>query len=229
MHIMITAQEFLSESDKVAVGEAIKAVEECTSAEVVCAVATESGRYDRAEAIVGLAGALIFLSAAYALRLGASPTDSGDWGGGAALAWLALAVTLGFITGNVVGSYWHSLRRLLTSQAEMDDNLARAAQHIFARARLSCSRSGGGVLIFVSLYERRAIILADAPAAEVLGARGIEDLRDIAIAALRERRRSEVFIETIVEAAARLKGAFPPAEVPANVIGNDLLFFHPRP
>ena len=226
---MITAHEFLSESDKVAVGEAIQAAEECTSAEVVCAVATEAGRYDRAEAIVGLAGALVFLSAAYALRLGASPTDSGDWGGGAALMWLALAVTLGFIAGNVLGSYWHSLRRLLTSKAEMDDNLAHAAQFVFARARLSCSRAGGGVLIFVSLYERRAIILADAPASEVLGARGIDDLRDIAIAALRDGRRSDVFIEVIVEAAARLQAAFPPEEIPSNEIGNDLLFFHPRP
>ena len=226
---MITAQEFLSESDKVAVGEAIKGAEECTSAEVVCAVSTEAGRYDRAESIVGLAGALIFLSAAYALRLGASPSNSGDWGGGAALMWLALAVTLGFIAGNVLGSYWHSLRRLLTSQSEMDENLAMTAQHIFARARLSSSRSGGGVLIFVSLYERRVVILADAPAAEVLGARGIDDLRDTAIAALRDGRRCDVFIEVIVGAAARLKTAFPPAEVPTNEIGNDLLIFHPRP
>lgn len=227
---MITAQEFLSESGKVAVREAIAAAEECTSAEIVCAVATESGRYDRAESMVGLGTGIILMSVVYALGLGMPPAESGSWGaGGAALGWLSAAMVAGFILGSVLASYCHALRRLFVGAAEMDEETAHAAAHVFGLARLGDTRARAGVLVYVSVFERRVVVMADTAAARVLGAEGIARLRDMAVERLREGRRTETFVDTIVESARALAGPLPRGGGDGGRVPDDLKFFHPRP
>ena len=227
---MMTAREFLSESDKVAVREAIAAAEECTGADVVCAVATESGRYDRAESVVGLVFAITLMSVVHALGLGNPPPESGSWGaGGAALGWLAAATVVGFILGSVLASHCHGLRRLLAGSAEMDEETAHAAAHVFGLAKVGDTCTRAGVLVYVSVFERRVVVLADTAAARVLGAEGIARLRDTAVARLRAGRRAETFIDTIVDAARALAGPLPRGADDGERLPNEVRFFHPRP
>jgi putative membrane protein len=228
MHMM-NAEDFLDHTGRRAVEDATAAAEECTSAEIVCAVATESGRYDRAEAIVGVLAALLGLGVVHWITPVRFAT-SGSWAMEAAGAgWLALGVVLGTIAGTLLASYWHPLRRLFVADAEMETDVARAALAVFAIARLAATRTRAGVLIYVSLFERRVQIIADSRAMEVLGQAGVDAIRDIAVARLRDGNRAGTFVDAIVAAARALAPALPPEPANPDELPNRLRVFHPRP
>jgi len=106
---MTNAGDILTDTDRQRIAEAITQLEAKSSAEVVCAVSTESGRYDRAESIVGLFVALVVLGLAK-LVFGELPTDSAaGWGDtvvqhGLAFGWQALAVVVGFVGGSLLAA-----------------------------------------------------------------------------------------------------------------------------
>ena len=95
---MVSAPKFVSEDGKQQIAAAIADAEKQTAAEIVCVVATESGRYDRAEAVVGIVVAVVALW--FAHMVGQSWV-LGQWDvGGLHLAWQVLAVVVGFVPGN---------------------------------------------------------------------------------------------------------------------------------
>jgi putative membrane protein len=224
------ATTFLTRREQADVELAIADAEGHTSAELVCALATESGRYDRAESIVGLVAALIALAVAHVAGVGLS-LQPGSWeeGTGVALGWQVLAVVLGFVAGAVASSLWQPLRRLATAEGEMLEEVERAASHVFATQRLGSTRSETGVLIYVSLFERRVVVMADRRAREALGQEGIDALMELARSRLREGRRAATFLDTITEAATRLAPSLPPGEESPDELPNRLRLFHPRP
>ena len=59
---MADASTLFSDEVRERVAEAVKSAEGRTAAEIVCAAATEAGRYDRAEGICGLLGAVALLA-----------------------------------------------------------------------------------------------------------------------------------------------------------------------
>lgn len=220
----------MSQEDRAAVGAAITEAEGKTSAEVVCAVATESGRYDRAEAIVGLACGLLAL---WGLN---TATGSGAAGDGAwqeaahvPLAWQLVAVTVGFVLGNVLASYVHPLRRLLVSDADQSSEVARSAAAVFMSKRISSTRGRGGVLLYVSLFERRVVVLADEGTFAVLGQEGVDALRDMAVAKLKVGDRRDTLVATVQAIGERLAEALPCQKDDVDELGNALLVYHPRP
>jgi putative membrane protein len=76
---MQTASEIINAEQRARVELAVSAAESKTSCEIVPVVATSSGRYDRAEDIVGLWFAMIGAVVAFLMFPGR--TDDGTWGG----------------------------------------------------------------------------------------------------------------------------------------------------
>lgn len=222
------ARRFLNDAEKAQLESAIAEAERTTSAEFVCAVATESGRYDRAESLVGLVVGVVALITLHVLTERVSPNS---WATirSVAAAESAAAVVLGFIAGSVLSSLWRVLRRPFVGGAEIEGEVARAADHVFAACRLTSTRQRGGVLLFVSLFERRVVVLADSNAMSGLGPEGLAALRDVAVAHLGAGRRLETFLAAIAEGARRLAVSLPPADTPPNALSNTLVVFHPRP
>ena len=122
------SSQFTAE-DRERIAAAVRAAEAKTSAEIVPAVATASGRYDRAEDIAGLwLGALLLVGVW--LWMPWRRSEEGTWD----LSWAQLqlpamltALIGGFILGAVVASRWAGLRRLFTSRQEMRDEVAARA------------------------------------------------------------------------------------------------------
>jgi len=224
----VDARTFLTKSGRATVEAAVAEAERTTAAEFVCAVATESGRYDRAESLVGLVIAVLGLTY---LHLASNWVPASSWSGsrGVALAEAAAVVVLGFVAGSVLASVWRTLRRPFIGQAEIDGEVARAADHVFAACRLTTTRQRGGVLLYLSLFERRVVVLADTGAMAALGPDGIAALRDLAVERLRAGKSVETFTETITTAARRLAAALPPAAVDRDELPNAVFVFHPRP
>ena len=195
----MNAQHFLSSSEKQTVEQAIAQAEQRTSAEIVCAIATESGRYDRAESIIGVLFSLLALGVANWVPSLFAPENTWAAEARPGLILQSGAVLAGFILGSFLASYWHGLRRLVCGAEERESESVRAANHVFHEGRLACTQGATGVLFYVSLFERRVVILADEAATAVLGQEMIEQLRDMAVEGLRQGKRGEVFKRLVEE------------------------------
>ena len=235
---MADASTLFSDEVRERVAEAVKSAEGRTAAEIVCAAATESGRYDRAEGICGLLGAvaLLALTNFYSVSDFSSAVASGDgvsqgWAAPASLGLFEqmLAICLGYVAGNLLASYVHPLRRLLVSEREMDEEVARSASRVFLTQRMSATRGAGGVLVFVSLFERRVLVLADDGVMEHDGQALVEATRDRAQDALRSREYGDAFVAAVDEVAGRLEQALPIVSDDTDELPNELRVFHPRP
>jgi len=209
-----------------AVGEAEKA----TSAEIVCAVATESGRYDRAESIVGLVCGLVALCLTH-VRVTGLTLQPGEWPSteGLEMGWQCAAVVAGFVLGSLFASYVHPLRRFFTRDEEMQAETWRAASHVFTLSSAEGIASRAAVVIYLSLFERRVVVLAGKAANEALGDEGLKRIRDAALAPLRKGNIADAFTAAVGEAARLAAYALPPRESNPDELPNRVLVFHPRP
>jgi len=226
----MNAHRILGANDREQVRQAIARAEAGTRSEMVCALATESGHYDRADSVFGLFVAIVFLIGVQWLHDSALVT-SGQWGGeGLHVAWQALSVVVGFVLGSLLCQHVHPLRRLLVSERQMGRNAERAAAHVFMLADVAGTRERVGLLIYVSLFEHRIVILADERAREALGDEGIAKLRDVAVADLRQGQVARALIDVIEQAAVPLAKALPDERtLTEREIDDHLIVFHPRP
>ncbi len=143
----------LSEAEREAVESAVAEAERESGAEIVPVLVPASDSYEVASwkgaALGALVGSLAYLIAPAVEGAGADP------------GWLGAAAVLG---GALIGSLlarWPRLRRALAGDAELDQRVELAAAEQFLARALFRTRERTGILIFVSLFERRVRILAD--------------------------------------------------------------------
>jgi putative membrane protein len=227
----MTATDSLTDEARREIQAKIAEVEKTSAAEVVCAVATESGRYDRAESVIGLFVALLALSLGHALYSGSTPPSADEWAAARQLplGGQAILVVLGFTIGSVVGSYWHALRRLLVFKTEMTGETERAAHMVFSSQRLRSTRDSGGVLVYVSLFEKQVRILADDGAMQALPADVLEQLTAKMKPLLKTGDVRGAFLAVLDDIGPRLAATLSSDDPDnENEIANDVLLFHPR-
>jgi putative membrane protein len=144
-----------SQSDLDRITEAVRSAESKTSGEIVPYFVTQSDDYSIAR-----------------------------WRGGVALAAIAMLVTLAFqmmsktwlplgvleLSGTIVGAFIlgillvravPSVRRLMLGHALMDHRVSQRASVAFLSEEVFKTRERTGILIFLSFFERRVIVLGD--------------------------------------------------------------------
>ena len=230
MAIYVRADRALTQEQQRALAEAIAEAERRAPVEVVAAVATESGRYDRAESIVGLLGSMVLLTAVHAAHAAWHQT-SGAWSAEGPSSILQLAsVAAGFLMGTVLASYIHPLRRLFVSRREQDAEVRRSAVLTYGLCSLDNVTHGPFVLIYVSLFEHAVHVVADGNTASQFGEAGLDAIRDAVVARLREGDLFDALREGITCTADRLaEVAQPPAAPRTEGLPNHVRFIHPRP
>jgi putative membrane protein len=172
---MPSAAASFTDDERRRVNDAVVEAERATSAEIMAVVASASGRYDRAEDMAGLFLGLAALSIAWfgfqrqwvewdepAMRLG--------------LIWVLLIVIGGFIAGAFIAANVGWVRRLFTFRSEMNAEVNVRARQVFFDYRVRRTVQRGGVLLYVSLFERTAVVLADDVATEKLGEGAVQAL-----------------------------------------------------
>lgn len=224
---MVDARRLFTEQERKQISVRVAEAERQTCAEIVCAVASESGRYDRSEGLLGFVLALLSLGLLHGLHQG----GPGSWGAAQLLplSWEMAALVVGFVLGNVLGTYFPDLRRPLIGRREMREETLRAAHSVFMRRRLGSTRQQAGVLLYLSLFERQVVVLADEGALQVLGPSGVGELRDLAQQALRRRQPVQAFEESVRRAAQLLAPSLPPDVENPNELPDELVILHPRP
>jgi putative membrane protein len=157
----------LSEADHKRVTEAVSKAEQTSDGEIVTIVAPRSDAYHD----VGLHYAVLFMLLVPAL-LALLPQSVIDWGLGLFLGWNATlargALMLGLFVALALvflivrfGLAWMPLRMALTPSATKTRRVRRRAVELFKAAAEKRTKGRTGVLLYLSLLEHRAEIVAD--------------------------------------------------------------------
>ena len=102
-----------------------------------------------------------------------------------------------------------ALKRLFISQAEMTEEVGEAALTAFFRHRLAETRDRTGILLFVSVYERRAVVLADKGINLKVAPETWRQVVDLVLQGIREGRAAEGLCEAITRCGELVTAQFP--------------------
>lgn len=129
--------------------QAVREIEMQTDAEIVIVVRARSDAYRHADYLAGF-----ILSFATLLFLLFSPFDFHHY-------WVAIDVALMFAIGAYISSRSTAIRRLLTTKEFRAEAVRQGAAAMFYEAGIANTEAEMGVLIYLSLLERRLELIAD--------------------------------------------------------------------
>ncbi len=144
------AGPFLTSESKAALSEAVRAVESCSSAELVVAVRPRSGSYLHADLIFGILAGLAALAILLYSR----------WE--FALVWFLVDPALVGALAGLAASRSDVLRRVFTRPATRRRRVETAARSTFVERRVHGTAGRTGILLYVSVLEREAAFVVDA-------------------------------------------------------------------
>ncbi len=206
--------ELLSEQDKQAVSEAINRAETGTSGEIVFALTDASARYLEAS----FQGALVFMAAACAVYLALPLQHSIK-----ALLWTE---TIAFASSFAVLAYW-PWRRWFIPKREMARRVHDAAMMEFYSSGLYRTRDANGVLIYLSLLERRVVVLGDTAINEKMGGQW-DQVCDTIVRGIRDRQARAGICAAIEICGRRLAEHFPRKPDDSNELSDTVIDRRPR-
>lgn len=151
-------RHFFDDDGKTALGKAVAAFEALTAVELVIAVRPRSGDYPGPGILVGCACALLTT----AFLLYGEPEFDLHW-------FLLLPAVVGLSTGYAANS--PALQWLFTRAATREARVLQAARATFVEKGVADTRGRTGVLLYVSLVERVALVLADVGVRDVIPAK----------------------------------------------------------
>ncbi|HSS22770.1 MAG TPA: hypothetical protein VLL54_22040 [Pyrinomonadaceae bacterium] len=137
------------ETSRTALTDCVKKIETTTDAELVLVVRARSGSYRQADYLVGFL--LAFVSLLFLLF---SPFDFHQY-------WVAIDVALFFVIGTLVSSRSNFLRRLFTTENFRNEAVRLGAAAMFYEAGIANTNAEMGLLIYLSILERRLELIAD--------------------------------------------------------------------
>jgi putative membrane protein len=137
------------EASQMVLTDCVKQIETTTDAELVLIVRARSGSYRHADYLFGALVAFIGL-----LFLLFSPFEFHEY-------WVPLDVVLLFAGAAFISSRSNLLRRLLTSEKFRSEAVRRGAAAMFYEAGIANTNAELGLLIYLSILERRLEVIAD--------------------------------------------------------------------
>jgi putative membrane protein len=140
---------FFSDEAKAKVGEAVRAVEAKTSAEIVVAVRARSDDYRDVDLTAGLAAAMVTL-----IVLIFHPAELDE-------DWMPIETFAAFAIASIVVAKMSALKRALVPAKRKRERALSMARAQFVDAGVSRTRDRSGILVFFSELERRVCVLPD--------------------------------------------------------------------
>ena len=145
---------FFSSADYAAIEAAVREVEGRSAGEIVPYAVERSDRYASAEWSAALLGALA------ASMITALAQWAGDFWGPVAL-WIALPPAAGAALGWLATLAFPALRRVLVAPDAIAARVHQRATRAFLEEEVFRTRDRTGILLFISLFEHRVVVLAD--------------------------------------------------------------------
>lgn len=221
---MRKVSQLFPENDRKRIAEAIEKAEQSTAAEIVTVVTTASGRYDRAEDIVGFLTALIAVTAGWLACPAFHPEST--WGAGPSISGLfpvLVSMVAGFAAGSALASRLPALRLPFIPKKELEEEVQRAAQAAFMSSRIRKTTGATGILLFVSFYERRVVVLPDDAIVEKLPGQDWGKLCDTMVLGMKANRPTEGLEEAVARCGEILGEVLPRQDDNVDELSNELI------
>lgn len=183
-------QQRFSDEELARIAEAARRAEERTSGEIVACLVSRVDDYDEAAWKGAALGALAAAAAA-----GAAHWAGGFWGGAA--LWTALPAAAGAVAGYLLAHLVPAIERRLIPAESLDRRVRLRADSAFLEEEVFDTRDRTGILIFVALFEHRALILADSGIHRKVEAGEWERLVTRLVDGIRAGRTVDALVETI--------------------------------
>jgi putative membrane protein len=200
---------FFGEAARERIEAAVRDAETRSLGEIVPVVVEKSGGYPEARHRGALLGAGLATVVVLALRLPLT------------LAELPIVQLAAGITGAVL-ALWDPVERALAGRSELDLVTRDRAVRAFHEHGLHRTAQGTGVLIFASLFERRAVVMGDRGIHEKMGEAQWKRAVDALVAGMRRDDPAAGFCDAIAMCGAVLAEHFPPpaGDTPGNELGD---------
>jgi putative membrane protein len=215
-NVAMRASECFTEEDRQRIDRTVAGAESRSAVEILPVVATSSGKYDRAEDAVGLlfgTAAAVVMWTAFAGRVGVGQLLVIGLAGG----------LIGVIVGVIVAACVPGLRRMFLTRGQMREEVIRRACQVFFDRRVHHTDGHSGMLIYVSLQEGMAAVLADRHVREKVGQPILDQLCNQVEEALKTRGPTAAICETIASAERYLSTSFPAEPRDVDEIQNALV------
>ena len=140
---------FFEDEAKNRTKEMIETVESQTNAEVVVALRTRSARYRETDYLFGFLISLVtlvsllFLPQSFAMIL------------------FPLDVAVGFAIGALISAFFLPLKRAMVPNRHKKENVETQARRAFVDLGISQTQNRNGILVYISLFERRVEVVSD--------------------------------------------------------------------
>lgn len=198
-----------SESDENRIAEAITRAEKSTSGEIVAVVAAESSSYLYAP----------FLWASVVALLVPWPLILWTWW---PATWIYVAQVAAF-AAVLAATLPRPVRYWLVPKSIKRARAHRRAMEQFVSQNLHTTSGRTGVLIFISVAERHAEIVADAGIEQRVPKGTWQEIVTRLISAFRAGRHTDGFVVAIEEVGGHLATHFPPGTYDANELPDHLI------
>jgi putative membrane protein len=190
---------FFNAADLDAIEGAVREAEARTSGEIVPYVVAASDEYPSAAWKGAAFGAFLGpLIAAAAYHFG------GFWATHV-LLWIALPAAAGGAVGYLLTEGVPALRRRLAGDEVLEARSRLRAEAAFLEAEVFRTRERTGILLFLSLFERRVVVLGDTGIHQKVAAGEWDGIVRTVVAGIRSRRPAEALIAAIRECGALLE------------------------
>jgi len=194
---------FLTEEDRARITATVKKVERTTSGEIVPMVVSSSGAYP----LSGVIGAMA-LSVPIAIL--------GTYFAGPLVRvimrdlWVFLGMeAVLFLAGYLLVTNVMWLRRLFISEDEMLDGVRTAALASFYEKGLHRTKDETGVLIYISIFERKVWVLGDRGIHARVGEGAWKELVSLIVDGIRNGRQVDAICRAVERAGEILRSHFP--------------------
>jgi putative membrane protein len=218
MVIMQTlSQKFLTPAEQDKITALVQQVEQETSGEIVPMVVSASHSYP----VAMIYGASVL---ALPLALLLMPLIGGLFWMGSQNVWIFLVLFIllyGLFYGLLQRCSW--LKRLFLSQKQIDAEVEEAAITAFFTEKLHKTREANGILLFISLIERKVWVLGDSGINDRIDPAQWQGIVTLITDGIKEKRQCEAICTAIAETGKILKTHFPARKDDSNELHNLIL------
>jgi putative membrane protein len=208
------AESFLTALEQQRVNEAVQHAERQTSGEIVPMVVSASHHYPLAAVSGG-----IFLALPLALML-TSLLGSTLWLGSQNMWLFLLFSTILYLPARAFVAHSVVLKRFFLRADQVEEEVEEEAITSFYREKLYRTRDQNGILIFISVLERRVYILGDRGIDAKIDSNGWQDIVSGLTAGIRRGKQGEALLAAVNQVGEILKQHFPIQEGDRNELHN---------
>ena len=194
--VIMKAEKFFSEEEQARIRQAVIDAESKTAGEIVPMLVTSSARYTEVELLGTITGLFVGMLAEWLW--------SDPWGSHFFNLWPAIGATVGFLISRIP-----QMKRLVASKNRIADAVHTLALASFTEHGLHYTRDHTGILILVSLLERRVEVLADRGINAKVEAGTWQEIVKILTDGLKSNRACDAYCRAIHRSGEILAAHFP--------------------